>query len=130
VIQLALARAILVAVVATAAAVLMAGSIRAAPAELLLSEYVEGSGNNKALELYNGTGADVTLTGSYSVQLFANGSATATATIPLTGSVADGDVFVLARSQPFRSSSPGPIRRRRISSSMETTPSRSSRTAR
>jgi hypothetical protein len=70
----------------------------AAPSELFISEYVEGSGNNKALEVYNGTGAAVTLTDHYDVQLFANGSATATATIPLVGTIADGDVFVLARS--------------------------------
>ena len=29
----------------------------AAPTELLISEYVEGSSNNKAVEIYNGTGA-------------------------------------------------------------------------
>ncbi len=28
----------------------------AAPTELFFSEYVEGSSNNKALEVYNGTG--------------------------------------------------------------------------
>ena len=28
----------------------------AAPTELFFSEYVEGSSNNKALEIYNGTG--------------------------------------------------------------------------
>jgi hypothetical protein len=68
-----------------------------APTELFISEYVEGSSSNKALEVFNGTGAPVTLTGSYDVQIFANGSPTATATIPLTGTIADGDVFVLAR---------------------------------
>jgi Ca2+-binding RTX toxin-like protein len=70
----------------------------AAPTELFFSEYVEGSGNNKALEVYNGTGAPVTLTGAYDVQVFANGSPTATATIPLTGTVPAGDAFVLVRS--------------------------------
>jgi Ca2+-binding RTX toxin-like protein len=69
----------------------------AASSELFFSEYVEGSSNNKALEIYNGTGAPVTLTGVYDVQVFANGSPTATATVPLTGTIADGDVFVLAR---------------------------------
>lgn len=69
----------------------------AAPTELFFSEYVEGSSSNKALEIFNGTGAPVTLTGVYDVQIFANGSVTATATIPLTGTIADGDVFVLAQ---------------------------------
>lgn len=35
----------------------------ATPAELFFSEYVEGSSNNKALEIYNGTGAAVDLLG-------------------------------------------------------------------
>jgi hypothetical protein len=69
----------------------------AASSELFFSEYVEGSSNNKALEIFNDTGATIDLaTGSYSVQMFFNGSATAGLTINLTGSVADGDVFVLA----------------------------------
>ena len=55
----------------------LAGPAAAAPTELFISEYVEGSSNNKALELYNGTGTAVTLTGSYDVQIFANGSPTA-----------------------------------------------------
>ncbi len=69
-----------------------------APTELLLSEYVEGSGSNKALEVYNGTPGAVSLTGSYDIQIFANGSPTPTATIPLTGTVASGEAFVLVRS--------------------------------
>jgi Ca2+-binding RTX toxin-like protein len=69
-----------------------------APTELFLSEYLEGSGSNKALELYNGTGAPVSLDGAYDIQIFANGSATATATIPLTGTVAPSGAFVLVRS--------------------------------
>ncbi|WP_410814431.1 lamin tail domain-containing protein [Micromonospora sp. 067-2] len=74
----------------------------AAPTDLFISEYVEGSSNNKALELFNGTGDSVDLTGGgYQLQLFFNGSSTAT-TIALTGSVAAGDVFV------FASASAGP----------------------
>lgn len=71
----------------------------ATPTELFFSEYIEGSSNNKALEIYNGTGSPVDLgTGGYSVQMFFNGSATAGLTINLTGTVANGDVFVLAQS--------------------------------
>ncbi len=94
----ALALALPLLAAATAAVVLSVATARAAPSDLFISEYVEGSSSNKALELYNGTGAPVTLTGHYSVQLYANGSPTVTATIPLTGTVAAGDVFVLARS--------------------------------
>ena len=93
---LALALPLLAAIAAAVA--LTVGTAHAAPSDLFISEYVEGSSSNKALELYNGTGAPVTLTGHYSVQLYANGSPTVTATIPLTGTVAAGDVFVLARS--------------------------------
>ncbi|MFF0171980.1 lamin tail domain-containing protein [Micromonospora profundi] len=68
----------------------------AAPTDLFISEYVEGSSNNKAIELFNGTGAAIDLAaGGYQLQLYFNGSTTAT-TIALTGSVAAGDVFVFA----------------------------------
>jgi hypothetical protein len=71
----------------------------AAPAELFFSEYIEGSSNNKALEIYNGTGAAVDLVaGGYDIQMFFNGSASAGLTITLTGTVADGDVYVVANS--------------------------------
>lgn len=70
----------------------------AAPIDLFFSEYVEGSSNNKALEIFNGTGAAINLTtGAYNVQMFFNGNATAGLTINLTGTVANGDVFVLAQ---------------------------------
>ena len=68
----------------------------ATPTELFFSEYVEGSSFNKALEIYNGTGAAVNLaTDSYNVFMSFNGG-TSTFTINLTGSVADGDVYVVA----------------------------------
>jgi predicted extracellular nuclease len=80
-----------------------AAPVRAAPTDLFFSEYVEGSSNNKALEIFNGTGSAVdVLAGGYNVQMFFNGSATAGLTINLDGAasdvVADGDVFVLAQS--------------------------------
>jgi predicted extracellular nuclease len=65
--------------------------------ELFFSEYIEGSSNNKALEIYNGTGAAVNMSG-YSIEMYFNGSVTPGAPIALTGVVADGDVFVLAHS--------------------------------
>ncbi|HYG63980.1 MAG TPA: lamin tail domain-containing protein [Thermoanaerobaculia bacterium] len=68
-----------------------------APADLFISEYIEGSSNNKALEIFNGTAAAIDLgAGGYSVQMFFNGSASPGLTINLTGTVAAGDVFVLA----------------------------------
>ncbi len=66
-------------------------------ADLFFSEYIEGSSNNKALEIFNSTGTAIDLS-AYSVQMYFNGSTTAGLTIPLTGTVAAGDVFVLAQS--------------------------------
>jgi predicted extracellular nuclease len=62
--------------------------------ELFFSEYVEGSSNNKALEIYNPTSADVNLTG-YSIKLFVNGGTTANTTLNLSGTIAAGDVYVI-----------------------------------
>ena len=71
----------------------------AQPTELFISEYIEGSSNNKAIEIYNGTGAAVNLgAGGYNIQMFFNGSASAGLTINLTGTVAAGDVYVIAQS--------------------------------
>src|SRR5688572_16517128 len=73
-------------------------SAEAAPTELFFSEYIEGSSNNKALEIFNGTASAVDLAAQgYSVQMFFNGSAIAGLTINLAGTVASGDVFVLAQ---------------------------------
>ena len=66
--------------------------------ELFISEYVEGSSNNKAIEIYNPTGVAVNLSG-YKLQLYANGSATATSVLSLAGTVAAGDVYVVVNSQ-------------------------------
>jgi predicted extracellular nuclease len=67
--------------------------------DLLISEYAEGSSNNKAVEIYNGTGAGVDLAaGGYKLQLYFNGSSAVGATINLSGTLAAGDVFVVANS--------------------------------
>jgi predicted extracellular nuclease len=84
-------------VVAMVLSALPAQSAEAAPpTELFFSEYIEGSSYNKALEIYNGTGAAIDLAaGSYNVQMFFNGSSSAGLTINLTSSVEDGDVYVV-----------------------------------
>ncbi|WP_159449161.1 ExeM/NucH family extracellular endonuclease [Demequina sp. NBRC 110055] len=63
--------------------------------DLIISEYVEGSGYNKAIEVYNGTGAAVNLAG-YSIQPYQNGATTASSVIELDGFLAQGDVYVVA----------------------------------
>lgn len=82
-------------------------SFSQAPTDIFISEYVEGSSNNKALEFFNGTGAPVDLTaGNYVVQMYFNGSSTVGTTISLTGTIAPNGVFVLAQaSASFASSS-------------------------
>ena len=75
------------------------GSARAAPTELFFSEYIEGTSNNKALEIFNGTGAPIDLAANgYAIQMFFNGNPAAGLTIGLTGTVAPGDVYVVAQS--------------------------------
>jgi endonuclease I len=64
--------------------------------DLYFSEYVEGAASNtKAVEIFNPTSAPISLTG-IRLELFANGSSTPTATQALTGTIAPGDVYVVA----------------------------------
>ena len=77
----------------------LAPPVAAQSATPYFSEYVEGSSNNKALEIYNPTSSAIDLgAAGYNVQMFFNGSTTAGLTITLTGTVVAGDVFVLAQS--------------------------------
>ncbi|WP_240730804.1 ExeM/NucH family extracellular endonuclease [Deinococcus sp. S9] len=62
--------------------------------DLYFSEYVEGSSNNKALELYNPTGQAVNL-GDYTVELYANGATAPTNTVTLSGTLAAGSTLVI-----------------------------------
>ena len=63
--------------------------------ELFFSEYIEGSSNNKAIEIYNPSGGAINLS-SYAIEIYANGASAATTTIPLTGSIASNSTFVIA----------------------------------
>ena len=61
--------------------------------DLLFSEYVEGTGSNRYIEIYNGTGTSVNLS-DYRLQLFLNGSSAASATNQLNGTLANGGTVV------------------------------------
>ena len=65
--------------------------------DLFFSEYIEGGSNNKAFEIYNGTGASVDLS-AYSVELYANGVSVPGTTVVLTGTLVDGDVYIIFNS--------------------------------
>ncbi len=67
--------------------------------ELLMSEYVEGSFHNKAIEIYNGTCWDLDLGAEgYNISIYFGGG-TQILTTPLSGNLAAGDVFVIAHPQ-------------------------------
>lgn len=76
--------------------------LHAQTTDLLISEYVEGSGSDKALEIFNGTGAQIDLS-DYQLELYSNGSTSGTA-IPLTGMLSDSDIYVIANSSASFSS--------------------------
>ena len=67
----------------------------AATPDLLISEYIEGSSFNKSIEIYNGTGSSVDLS-SYTLELYSNGSATVSQSVTLSGTLDDGDVYVVS----------------------------------
>ena len=62
---------------------------------LIISEYVEGSSNNKAIELYNPTAGVIDLS-QYQLRFYFNGSTNVGTTIALTGSLAAGATYVVA----------------------------------
>jgi uncharacterized protein len=68
--------------------------VSAGTADLFFSEYIEGSSNNKALEIYNPTTATVSLS-SYVVKLYGNGTTTAGNVFTLTGTLSPGGVVVV-----------------------------------
>jgi hypothetical protein len=80
-----------------AAGFISAASFAQPCSDLFFSEYIEGSSNNKSIEIYNPTSGPISLTG-YEVRNFNNGNATATGNfaLPLTGSLASGDVLVIS----------------------------------
>ncbi|MGZ5445774.1 MAG: lamin tail domain-containing protein [Thermoanaerobaculia bacterium] len=64
---------------------------------VFISEYIEGSSNNKAIEIFNGTGAPLNVS-NYQIRMYFNGNPVSTLNITLAGTVAVGDVYVLAQS--------------------------------
>lgn len=67
--------------------------------QLIISEYIEGGGNNKFIELYNGTSSTIDLS-TIKLIIFRNGGdfpiGGTDREIFITGSIAPGDTFVIA----------------------------------
>jgi hypothetical protein len=64
--------------------------------DLFISEYIEGSSFNKAIELYNPTAETLDLsTGLYSLELYSNGSITPNNSLNLVGLIAPGETLIL-----------------------------------
>ena len=69
---------------------------------LIISEYVEGSSYNKAIEIYNGTGSAVDLS-AYSLEKDSAGNESWGNTYSFSGILANDDVFVLAHTSAGQS---------------------------
>jgi chitodextrinase len=65
--------------------------------DLLFSEYIEGSGNNKALEIANNTGSSVSLA-AYTIKKQTNGAGSWSTGLALTGTLTTGSKFVIVNS--------------------------------
>ena len=65
-----------------------------ANAEVIISEYVEGSSYNKAIELYNGSDSAINLDG-YALNFFFNGKTEAGRNIALSGELAAKSTYVI-----------------------------------
>ena len=74
----------------------MSNNAKAQCSDVMISEYVEGWSNNKALELYNPTANPINLTG-YELRRYSNGSTTVGTDkkLALSGTIQPYDVYVI-----------------------------------
>lgn len=75
-------------------------NVTAAPTgctDLFISEYIEGSGNNKAIEIYNPTAAPINLA-TYDLVYYSNGSGTVSGTFALSGTIPAYGTHVVSNS--------------------------------
>ena len=65
---------------------------------VIISKYIEGGDNNKAIEIFNGTGSAIDLAaGQYYLQQYNNGATGPTVNVPLWGSLAAGETLIVSR---------------------------------
>ncbi|HNX00799.1 MAG TPA: lamin tail domain-containing protein [Candidatus Cloacimonadota bacterium] len=72
----------------------MASIVMAQATDLFISEYVEGTSNQKAIEIFNGTGAPVDLS-QYSLKKQTNGAGAFGNELVLSGTLANNDCYVI-----------------------------------
>jgi predicted extracellular nuclease len=81
----------------TPLALVLASLSAPASANLIISEYVEGSSNNKAIELYNTSDTEMSLEG-YNISLYSNGNddiASPNNSLDLAGTLAANSTYVI-----------------------------------
>ena len=66
--------------------------------ELFISEYIEGPGNNNAIEIYNPTNATIDLSG-YSINRYGNGATSGPDSWPLSGTITAGQAIAVGNGQ-------------------------------
>ncbi|WP_428228552.1 endonuclease [Flavobacterium sp.] len=81
----------------TISATTTSGGTGGTATELLFSEYIEGSGNNKALEIANNTSGSVSLS-AYTVKKQTNGAGSWSTGLVLSGTLASGSKFTIVNS--------------------------------
>ncbi len=79
----------------TPLALVIASLSAPASADLIISEYIEGSSNNKAIELYNNADTELSLEG-YTLGLYSNGSSSVGNSIDLTGTLAANTTYIIS----------------------------------
>lgn len=70
--------------------------------DLIISEYLEGSSNNKAIEIYNGTGESIDLS-NYTVELYDNGKTAPSQIQKLEGTLEHDKTYVLSHASANQS---------------------------
>ena len=78
--------------------VVLSFAVNAQCTDLFFSEYVEGTSNNKALEIYNPTSSAIDLS-NYAVIRMNNGKTTSPDTFRMNGMLASEAVYIIANSQ-------------------------------
>jgi predicted extracellular nuclease len=73
----------------------LAGAAQAQTSDLFISEYIEGSGYNKAVEIFNGTADPIDIS-DYTLDRYSNGAAIPLSIPLIGGEIPPGEVFVIA----------------------------------